>query len=179
MACSDENAAEYSSNISRPVVRTLSKVKTSMQWECDLNLRSSCMRLCIRGEYVCRYVSRIHAHGGTYVSDSSRQLDGIDAVAHPSAAGCYAYKRVHPHIKGGVGCSFVPPSPSPRYTGAVYRNNCCVFVTDPNSILSVTLIVAIGIFFFGRIEKGKSFAKSSLVAVTLRLCARKSGLNSF
>lgn len=108
------------SDISRPVIRMLAKVKTSMRRECDLNLRSSCMRLCIRGECVCRYVSRIHARG-TYVSDSSRQLDGIDTVAHPSRC-CYAYKQVHPHIKGDGGCSFV----FPRYESGLPEQLLCV-----------------------------------------------------
>jgi len=92
-------------DISRQVVRTFSKVKTSgMRSKFAVILHTSvytsvnmCMSICTVSTYAC-----------TYVSDSRRQLDSIDAVAHPSRFH-YAYMRIHSHIKGGVDCSFVFP----------------------------------------------------------------------
>lgn len=85
--------------------RSLERFRRWRPGECDLNLRSSCTHLCIR-EYMCRYVCAVSTYACTYVSDSRRQLDSIDAVAHLSL---YAYTRMHPRIKGGIGCSFVLP----------------------------------------------------------------------
>lgn len=54
---------------------------------------------------VCWYVCTV----STYVPDSRRQLDNIDAVRRiPAAASMHTCECI-PRIKGGIGCSFVFP----------------------------------------------------------------------
>jgi len=95
------------------------------------------------------------------------QLDGIDAVvAHPSRC-CYAYKQVHPHIKGDGGCSFVFPK-----SGLPEQLLCARYRSGLDIVRDLDRR-SIGNFF--RLDRDrKSFVKSFFIVVMLRLCVRKS-----